>query len=198
MIRPQGTGFNSTSGPHLQLNGVRDVELQELGPLGTSDRFGWVRVSPVFVPMTGRESEIVLEGYVEDDAMQDFEQAVDNFLSLGTESLRFCERWVFEYYQDSHAVWDNSDVSPPQIGAAAEVWSHVRFGGVIMVSRRAHGDRAVYISIECECDWEPEHRLQLVFRKGERVTKIGPFDGYLSNADALGRPELEHVVYVRA
>ena len=47
------------------------MELQELGPLGTSDRFGWVRVSPVFVPMTGRESEIVLEGYVEDDVMQD-------------------------------------------------------------------------------------------------------------------------------
>ena len=174
------------------------MELQELGPLGTSDRLGWVRVSPVFVPMTGRESEIVLEGYVEDDAMQDFEQAVDNFLSLGTESLRFCERWVFEYYQGACAVWDRSDVSPPRIGSAAEVWSHVHFGGVIMVSRRAHGDRAVYISIECECDWDPEHRLQLVFRKGERVTKVGAFDGHLSNADAFGRPELEHVVYVRA
>ena len=174
------------------------MELQELGPLGTSDRLGWVRVSPVFVPMTSRESEIVLEGYVEDDAMQDFEQAVDNFLSLGTESLRFCERWVFEYYQDTCAAWDRSDFSPPRIGSAAEVWSHVHFGGVIMVSRRAHGDRAVYISVECKCDWDPEHRLQLVFRKGERVTKVGPFDGHLSNADEFGRPELEHVVYVRA
>jgi hypothetical protein len=182
----------------LQLNRVRDVELQESGPLGTSDRFGWVRVGPVFVPLTGRESEIVLEGYVEDDSMQDFEQAVDNFLSQDADSLRFCERWVFEYYRDSRAVRDESDVSPPRITSAAEIWSHVQFGGVLTVSRRARGDRAVYISIECYCDWDPERRLQLVFRKGERITRVGPFDGHLSNADAFGRPELEHVVYVRA
>jgi hypothetical protein len=174
------------------------VQLRRLGPLDGPDKYGWVRVSPVFVPLTGRESEIVLEGYVEDDAMEDFEEAVDNFLSLDHEALRSCEHWVFEYYQDARAVWGQSDVLPPLIGSAAEVWSHVHLGEVITVSRRAVGDRAVYVSVKCGCDWEPENGLQLVFRKGERVTKVGPFDGHLSNADAFGRSELEHVVYVRA
>ena len=174
------------------------MELRTLGPLDTPDRNGWVRISPVFVPLTGCESEIVLEGYVEGEATQEFEQAVDNFLSLGPESLRFCERWVFEYYQDTCTFPEECDISLVPIGPAAEIWSHVHFGEVIMVSRRAVGDRAVYVSIACECDWEPAHGLQLVFRKGEHVTKVGPVDGYLSNADAFGRLELEHVVYVRA
>jgi hypothetical protein len=175
-----------------------DVELQRRGPLEGSDRLGWVRVSPVFVPLTGRESEIVLEGYVEDDAMEEFEEAVDNIMSLDRESLRFCERWVFEYYLDSRTKREGIDVCLPLIRSAHEVWPHVDFGGVIKVARRTTGDRAVYVSIESRCDWEADRGLQLVFRKGEHVTKAGPADGYLSNADAYGRPELEHVVYVRA
>ena len=174
-----------------------EAELRRLGRLEGPDRFGWVRVSPVFVPLTGRESEIVLEGYVEDDAMEEFEEAVGNFMSLDPESLRFCERWVFEYCQDSRARSEGSGVALPPIVSPAEVWSQVHFGGVIRVSRRTNGDRAVYVSIEARCDWEPERGLQLVFRKGEQVTRAGPADGHLSNAEAYGRPELEHVVYVR-
>jgi hypothetical protein len=174
------------------------VELRAPEPLDTPDRSGWVCISPVFVPLTGCESEIVLEGYVEGEAKREFEEAVDNFLSLGPEALRFCERWVFEYYQDTCAYSEECDILLVSIGSAAEIWSHVRFGEVITVSRRADGDRAVYISIACECDWEPAQGLQLVFRKGEHVAKVGPIDGYLSNADAFGRPELEHIVYVRA
>lgn len=183
--------------PAVATEQTRAPELRRLGPLEGPDRFGWVRVSPVFVPLTGRESEIVLEGYVEDDAMEEFEQAVDNFMSLDRESLRFCERWVFEYYLDSRARNEGSAASLPLTGAAAEVWSHVQFGGVIRVSRRTTGDRAVYVTVESRCDWEPERGLQLVFRKGEQVTRAGPVDGHLSNAEAYGRPELEHVVYVR-
>jgi len=67
-----------------------------------------------------------------------------------------------------------------------------------MVSRRTAGDRAVYVSIRSEWNWEPDRGLQLVLRKGERVTKVGPFDGYLSNAGPYGSLGFEHVVYVRA
>ena len=181
----------------LQLDQVRDTGLRRPGPLDSNDRYGWVRISPVYVPLTGRESEIVLAGYVEDDAMQDFEQAVDNLLSLEHESLRFCERWVFEYYLDARATRDDGEVLPPLVASPTELWSHVQFGQTIVVARRAEADRAVYVSIESTCDWEPERGLQLVFRKGERITKVGPCDGHLSNADAFGRPGLDHIVYVR-
>jgi len=37
----------------------------------------------------------------------------------------------------------------------------------------------VYFSIEGNCDWEEEHGLQLVFRDGTEVTKVGQYDGHL-------------------
>ena len=67
-----------------------------------------------------------------------------------------------------------------------------------MVFRRSSGDMRVYVSIECECAWEPEHGLQLVLQEGRRVTKIGPYDGHLTNSDAFARPDLEGVIYAGA
>ena len=54
----------------------------------------------------------------------------------------------------------------------------------------------MYISLECECEWEIEHGLQIVFKDGLRINKVGSFDDHVTNADAYGDPRLEDVVYV--
>lgn len=54
----------------------------------------------------------------------------------------------------------------------------------------------VTASAECECSWEPEHGLQLVFRGGRTISKVGPFDGHLTNTSAFGREDLAGIVYV--
>lgn len=63
-----------------------------------------------------------------------------------------------------------------------------------MVRRRSK-DHLVYLSIDCGCDWEVEHGLQLVLRDGREITKVGPCNGHLTNADAYADPKLEHVIY---
>ena len=64
-----------------------------------------------------------------------------------------------------------------------------------MVSRRPYGDRAAYVSLECGCDWEEEHGLQIVFKEGLHVNMVGQYDGHLTNADAYGDGRLENVIY---
>jgi len=64
-----------------------------------------------------------------------------------------------------------------------------------MVSRRAYGDKGIYVSLECNCNWEPEHGLQLVFKNGSTIKKVGPYDGHLANSDAYADDRLENVVY---
>ncbi|HEY7328274.1 MAG TPA: hypothetical protein VH592_11565 [Gemmataceae bacterium] len=64
-----------------------------------------------------------------------------------------------------------------------------------MVSRRAYGDKGIYISVECGCEWEQEHGLQLVLRNGLKVNKLGGYDGHLTNSDAFDDESLEHVIY---
>lgn len=42
---------------------------------------------------------------------------------------------------------------------------------------------------------EPEHGLQIVFKDGQRVNKVGPFNGPFTNSHAYADPSLEGVIY---
>jgi hypothetical protein len=71
----------------------------------------------------------------------------------------------------------------------------VKLGGRPVASRRSYGDKAVYISLECDCDWEVEHGLQIVFKEGRAVTKVGPYNGHLTNSDAYDDERFEKTIY---
>jgi hypothetical protein len=80
----------------------------------------------------------------------------------------------------------------PSICDPADVWQHIVFGEVTV----GRDGAAVFVSVESECSWDPEHGLQIVFRAGRAVTKVGPFDGHYTNASAEGR-DLDGIVYHR-
>jgi hypothetical protein len=54
--------------------------------------------------------------------------------------------------------------------------------------------RIRYLSFEGEVSREPEHGLQLVHEDGQRVCKVGPYDGHVTVAHAHGDPSLLGVV----
>lgn len=127
----------------------------------------------------------------------DFSKAIENALRPGLNLLARAETHVFRYFQDTMRLL--ADEAPDlSITNAADVWRHVDFGDNIHVHREG-GDQfveaGVYLSIECSCDWEPEHGLQLVFRDGIEITKVGMYDGHLTNAHAFADPRLLGVVY---
>ncbi|MFC9080832.1 DUF6985 domain-containing protein [Streptomyces sp. NPDC057062] len=63
------------------------------------------------------------------------------------------------------------------------VAARVNDGGEVTVQREdAHGDRQVYVSVECECATDPEHRLQIVFPRSHSVTEAGLFDSHLTTS----------------
>jgi hypothetical protein len=173
------------------------IEIPLLGQV-EKDRFDdWLRSKPIPLPVLGgNEYEFLLEGYKEDDNKEDFHEAIRNFISLDESALKISQDSVFQYYEDMlhHMPGDDWHV---EIKTSEEVWKHIQFGMPI-VSRRSHGDKEVYISLECSCDWEREHGLQIVFKKGLYVNKIGPFDGHLTNSDAFADESLEDVVYKSA
>lgn len=71
-----------------------------------------------------------------------------------------------------------------------EVWDFVR-PSEIYVQRREYEDKDIYIKITCQCDWEDEHGLQLVFRQGKKLTRVSANDDDLTDADANGTPDSE-------
>ena len=171
----------------MEVPGVGNVERQE--------EFGWLCSQPLPMgALGGHRCRILLEGYEEDARKEDFHGAIANLRSSERDLLQEAARYVFRYYEDMNRDWDRGD--PEYVEASPHsIWEHVQLGSELYISRRPSGDHAVYVSLECNCDWEPEHGLQLVFREGRTVIKVGPYDGHLTNADAYADPGLEGTVY---
>jgi hypothetical protein len=169
------------------------MNIRGLGEVEKDDDLGWYFGPPMKIAVLGGEERcIVVDGYDGDRRPEDFHAAIKNFVSLGAAALRQAAPFVFAYYKDCVAAAG----APPTIASPADVWGQVRFGVEPQVKRRPHGDKAVYVSVECACDWEGEHGLQLVFKDGLVVNKVGAFDGHLTNSDAYAEPRFEDVVYV--
>jgi hypothetical protein len=144
------------------------------------------------VPALGAECRFMIEGYDGDAEPSDFRDAILRFIAMSPQVLTDASIHVYAYYTDIlNSGWGGS----PEIPSAERVWDFVNFGTDAIVSRRGNGDDRIYISLECGCDWEREHGLQIVFREGNFISKVGQFDGHVSNADAFADPSLEDTVY---
>lgn len=172
------------------------MNIPGLGDVQKDERFGGYHSRPVPLKMlVGRECRIVLEGYDDDDAKDNYHSTIAAFMAASPAVLQDAEKFVFQYYQDVNKFWKPSDSEFLTIESAKDVWRHVQIGGEAVISRRGYGDQGIYVSIECECDWEPEHGLQLVLKDGVKICKVGPFDGHVTNSDAYADPSLENVIY---
>jgi hypothetical protein len=172
------------------------MDIPKLGPVTLDDELGWYQSQPTAVPVLGGQMcRIIVDGYDDDPDPEDFHAVIRNFLSADTRVLTDAESHIFRYYQDCNAVWEPEDEEYIVIDSPSGVWQHIRFGTEPTVSRRQYGDQRVYVSLECECDWEPEHGLQIVFEEGLRVNKVGGYDGHLTNSDAYDDARLEEVIY---
>jgi hypothetical protein len=142
---------------------------------------------------------MVVEGYDDDPAREDFHAAIRTFLALDPSVLVASVDEIYAYYRDvmDDVVAAGDDEWYVEIAGPQDVLDHVGFGGEPVVTRDKHGERRVYVSVECECDWEPEHGLQIVFRDGGTITKVGPCDGHLTNASTYADDRLANVVYRR-
>lgn len=158
----------------------------------------WVQSELVQVDsLGGHQFRFVFDKSVLAEGDLDFSKAIENALRPGLNLMASAETDVFRYFQDTMRLL--ADEAPDlAIAKAADVWQHVDFGETIHVHRR-RGDKyveaGVYLDVECSCEWEREHGLQLVFRDGLEVVKVGMYDGHLTNAHAFGDPRLVGVVY---
>ncbi len=148
---------------------------------------------PVPVPfLRGHRCSFLFE---EDPDDPDVRAAMKRLLNPKSKLLAAFEPHVVAYCKDVLARYPPESPRPDvKLEKPGDVWSHVDFGFEFAVTREEDG---IYFSLECNCDWEEEHGLQLVIRDGHVVVKVGPFDGHLTNSRAFGDPSLRDVVYVQ-
>ncbi|WP_019673398.1 DUF6985 domain-containing protein [Psychrobacter lutiphocae] len=170
------------------------VDVPYLGKLEKDSCDNWLISQPITVKVLGdKKCRFILDDYEQDENKEEYHQAIANFLSIDESILKQAQNDIYRYYQDIKALLDEDDIV--KINNPSDVWHHIQLGDTPIVQRRPYGDKAVYISLESECDWEPEHGLQIIFKQGLFVSKIGEYDGHLSYADSYADPKLENVVY---
>lgn len=143
--------------------------------------------APVPVPyFDGLPLSFHLDGLEAADA-DEAAAAIDAFLRLGPGDRRAASPHVYKNYRAIAEIVDEEDLDC-RIDSEAEVWAHVD-PSEVYVSRRSGGERAIYVQITAECDWEPEHGLQIVYRRGSELSRVSEQDGHLTHADAYDLPE---------
>lgn len=174
-------------GEKMEIPGLGECELNEI-----YECYGSV---PLSVPLlNGAKCRVLVGGYEEDLNKADFHEAIANFLHPGNAALEAAEPYIFKYYLDvKESIEPEYDF--PTITEPSSVWQFIQFGKDAIVSRRSDDDKSIYISLECNCDWEPEHGLQIVFKNGAVINKVGPYDGHLTYSDAYADDSLENVIY---
>lgn len=86
------------------------IEFPILGKLEEYRFDEWLRSAPVRVNVLGgSEVRFILENYEEDDAREEFHQAVENFLALDKSALKQAQDHLFRYYRDICAQLDPDD-----------------------------------------------------------------------------------------
>lgn len=124
------------------------------------------------------------------DFLLDADIALSNFLNLGPEARQQVAPLVWQNCKEMlEAIdYDEQDKKLWDIKASEEIWSFVQIKNVY-IERRDRRGRDIYVTVSCECDWEQEHGLQLVFRQGKKLTRVSAIDGHLTEADAYDKPD---------
>lgn len=132
---------------------------------------------------------------LEDDVPTD-DPVLLEFRKLGAEDRLRDTRHVFAYYRDTHGRtgWEDLDQHMGVPASEDSIWDHVS-PGHMFVEDGYPGDPCRYLVVEAECAWEVEHGLMMVWREGRTLCKVGPYDGHLTNSDALADKALGGVVF---
>lgn len=169
------------------------IRIPLLGEMEKDQYYDELRSKPVVVNVLGGiQFESTLEEYEQDKAKEEFHEALENFLSIDSLVLKSAQDYVYQYYKDIFVRLEPGNDWYIEIDNPRAVWKHIEFCSLV-VSRNPYGDKLVYISLQCSCDWEREHGLQIVFKQGQHVSKVGPFDGRLTNVHAGDNPE--NIIY---
>ena len=169
-----------------------------IGQLKQDENFpDWWRSDEVEIPFFDNRKLTITFMNFEPDAYdktfaEEADKALENFLSLASIDRDAISDLAYKNCMDFLAAvgFDEADEPLRQIKHKNEIWNFIH-PTEIYVTRRPYKEQDIYVQIACECYWEQEHGLQLVFKQGKKLTRISDQDGHLTEADAYDKPDEE-------
>lgn len=168
-----------------------------IGILWQNDQFNdWWESSLIKIPFfDNKELKVIFMNFVpenDDLFIKEADEAIETFLNKSNSDRIQISKLVYKNCKDflTDIGFDDNDKKLWEIKDEKLIWDFVS-PNEIYVTRRPYNDKNIYIDINCECQWEQEHGLQLVFRQGKQITRVSQIDGHLTDADAYDKSDSE-------
>jgi hypothetical protein len=176
---------------------MKEITSRIIGQLKQEERFpDWWKSSGIAIPFFDNKKLTITFMDFEPEHDRTFveqaDQALTHFLKLSAAYRNLISAIAYKNCTDflDAVGFDEADAPLRQINNQEDIWKFIH-PTEIYVTRRHRSDHDIYVQIACECDWEQEHGLQLVFRQGKQLTRISDQDGHLTDADAYDKPDEE-------
>ena len=142
----------------------------------TPDSTGFWNSAPVQVPyFDNQKLVVVFPELLEKDGLDSVDKALSRFLKLARTDKLHDTKQVYKNYQDSLRL---PHTSPLKLASEQEIWLHVT---PTEINVDWDEDEELYVIVNCECAWEEEHGLQLVFKEGRKLTRASGIDGHYTD-----------------
>ena len=126
-------------------------------------------------PIPYFDSKKLKIGFVEARHQQYLDTAdkvLENFIGLNSSNKIKDAEIVNHYYSETSK---HGYTELLEIKTAKDIWNFVTPTEII-IHWDEEGD--FYLCVSCDCEWEKEHGLQLVFKNGQTLTRASGHDGH--------------------
>ena len=131
------------------------------------------RLTPVTLNESGQAAMIT-----PDDA-EALDAALERFLSLGSRARSLAAAQILANchdFLDAVGVNDAQSERMVAITDPAEIWNYVYNPILHVLKDPRYGSPPFYMFVLCDCAWEEEHGLQLVYRNGDELLRVSGQD----------------------
>lgn len=172
---------------------MSEFELESIGKLSPHPDVPdeWLQSKEISIPFfDGKLLNFIFIGYEFDETFFiEANDAIINFLEKDANFRDEVSNSVFANYVEVFNEF-GEDEGLPKVICEQDIWQYF-YPKEIYVERRDRRDKEIYLYVACECDWEEEHGLQLVFRQGKKLTRVSSQDGHLTESDAYDKPDAD-------
>jgi len=181
----------------------KEIISKIIGRLKQEDSFpDWWKSEEIAIPFLDNDKLTItfmdFEPEHDKTFIEEADQALTNFLKLDVNDRNLISDLAYKNCMDFLDAVEFNEADEPlrQIKNHNEIWKYIQ-PTEIYITRRPYKEQDIYVQIACECDWEQEHGLQLVFRQGKKLTRISDQDGHLTEADAYDKLDEENELLSR-
>lgn len=138
-----------------------EIESHELDP---DLYFG----QPIGVPyFDNKKINVAIAAANHEETLIESDKVLAKFMSLKATDRNNNSKTIIEYYEScvKFGICDKIEMNKDN-----EIWEYVNPTEIIVDSEMDFG---FYVTVSCECKWEPEHGLQLEFRNGTELVRAG-------------------------